>query len=78
VVVDAGIGVPSDAAQAMELGADAVLVNSAVAGAGDPALMAEAIRLGAEAGRKGFLAGRMPRRDEAAASSPAEGISRRS
>ncbi|MDQ6919647.1 MAG: thiazole synthase [Candidatus Dormibacteraeota bacterium] len=78
VVVDAGIGVPSDAALAMELGADAVLVNSAVAAANRPALMAEAIRLGVEAGRKAFLAGRMPRRDEAAASSPTEGISRRS
>lgn len=78
VVVDAGIGVPSDAAQAMELGADAVLVNSAVAAANRPALMAEAIRLGVEAGRKAFVAGRMPRRDEAAASSPTEGISRQS
>jgi thiazole synthase len=78
VVVDAGIGVPSDAALAMELGADAVLVNSAVAAANRPALMAEAIRLGVEAGRKAFVAGRMPRRDEAAASSPTEGISRRS
>ena len=76
VVVDAGIGVPSDAAQAMELGADAVLVNSAVAVARRPALMAEAIRLGVEAGRKAFVAGRMPRHDEAAASSPTEGISR--
>jgi thiazole synthase len=78
VVVDAGIGVPSDAAQAMELGADAVLVNTAVAAAQQPALMAEAIRLGVEAGRKAFTAGRMPRREEAVASSPSEGISRRS
>ena len=78
VVVDAGIGVPSDAALAMELGADAVLVNSAVAASGRPALMAEALRLGVDAGRKAFVAGRMPRRDEAAASSPTEGISRRS
>ena len=78
VVVDAGIGVPSDAAQAMELGADAVLVNSAVAAAGSPALMAEAIRFGVEAGRKAYQAGRMPRREEAASSSPTEGISRRS
>ena len=75
VVVDAGIGVPSDAAQAMELGADAVLVNSAVALARQPALMADAIRQGVEAGRKGFLAGRIPRRDDARASSPSEGIS---
>jgi len=77
VVVDAGIGVPSDAAQAMELGADAVLVNTAVAAARQPALMAEAIRLGVEAGRKAFTAGRMQRREEAVASSPTEGISRR-
>ena len=76
VVVDAGIGVPSDAAQAMELGADAVLVNSAVAAANQPSLMAEALRLGVEAGRKAFVAGRMPRRDEASASSPTGGISR--
>lgn len=77
VVVDAGIGVPSDAALAMELGADAVLVNSAVAAAGRPALMAEALRLGVEAGRKAFMAGRMPRREEATASSPTEGVSHR-
>jgi thiazole synthase len=76
VVVDAGIGAPSDAALAMELGADAVLVNSAVALAKDPALMAEAIKEGVEAGRKAYIAGRIPRRDRASASSPAEGISR--
>jgi thiazole synthase len=76
VVVDAGIGVPSDAALAMELGADAVLVNTAVALAKDPALMAEAIRGGVEAGRKAYLAGRIPKRGEASPSSPAEGISR--
>lgn len=75
VVVDAGIGSPSDAALAMELGADAVLVNTAVALAREPALMAEAIRLGVEAGRKGFLAGRIPRQGHASASSPTEGIS---
>jgi thiazole synthase len=75
VVVDAGIGSPSDASLAMELGADAVLVNSAVALAREPALMAEAIRLGIEAGRKGFLAGRIPRQGHANASSPTEGIS---
>src|SRR3982074_3143328 len=73
VVVDAGIGVPSDAAQAMELGAAAGIVNSAVAAANQPTLMAEALRLGVEAGRKAFFAGRMARRDEAAASSPPEG-----
>jgi thiazole synthase len=76
VVVDAGIGVPSDAALAMELGADAVLVNTAVALAKDPALMAEAIKDGVNAGRKAYLAGRIPRRGEASASSPTEGISR--
>jgi thiazole synthase len=76
VVVDAGIGVPSDAALAMELGANAVLVNSAIALAKDPVLMAEAIREGVEAGRKGYLAGRIPIRGEASPSSPTEGISR--
>jgi thiazole synthase len=76
VVVDAGIGVPSDAAQAMELGADAVLVNTAIALASDPALMAEAIKEGVEAGRKAYLAGRIPRRAEASPSSPTEGVSR--
>ncbi len=76
VVVDAGIGAPSDAALAMELGADAVLVNSAIALAGDAALMGDAIRLGVEAGRKAYLAGRIPKRAEASASSPVEGVSR--
>ena len=76
VVVDAGIGVPSDAALAMEIGADAVLVNSAVALASDPALMAEAIKEGVEAGRKAYLAGRIPKRAEASPSSPTEGMSR--
>jgi len=76
VVVDAGIGVPSDAAAAMEAGADACLVNSAIALAGDPVKMAEAIRLGVEAGRKAFLAGRMPKRPIASASSPLEGVVR--
>jgi len=75
VVVDAGIGVPSDAALAMELGADAVLVNTAIALAGDPVLMAEAIREGVDAGRKAYLAGRMPRRAAASPSSPTDGIS---
>ena len=75
VIVDAGIGVPSDAALAMELGADAVLVNTAIALAGDTALMAEAIREGVEAGRKAYLAGRIPKRAEASPSSPTEGIS---
>jgi thiazole synthase len=76
VVVDAGIGVPSDAALAMELGADAVLVNSAIALARDPALMAEAIKEGVEGGRKAYLAGRMSKRGEASPSSPTGGISR--
>lgn len=77
VVVDAGIGAASDAALAMELGADAVLVNTAVALAERPLLMAESIRLGVEAGRKSFLAGRIPRLPYASASSPATGISPR-
>ena len=74
VVVDAGIGVPSDAAQAMEAGADAVLVNTAVALADNPPLMAEAMAEGVRAGRKAFLAGRIPRKPYASASSPLEGI----
>jgi thiazole synthase len=77
VVVDAGIGGAADAALAMELGADAVLVNTAVALAGKPALMAEAIRQGVEAGRKSFLAERIPRREYASASSPTAGVSPR-
>jgi len=76
VVVDAGIGSAADAASAMELGADAVLVNSAIALAANPPLMAEAIRLGVEGGRKSYLAGRIPRRSQGAPSSPVEGISR--
>jgi thiazole synthase len=78
VVVDAGIGCASDAALAMELGADAVLVNTAVALSQRPALMAEAIGTGVEAGRKSFLAGRIPRLPYAAASSPVTGVSPRS
>jgi thiazole synthase len=76
VVVDAGIGAPSDAAEAMELGADACLVNTAVALADNPALMAAAIRQGVEAGRMAFLAGRIPRKAYATASSPLEGMVR--
>jgi thiazole synthase len=75
VVVDAGIGAPSDAALAMELGADAVLANSAVALAKDPVGMAEAIKEGVEAGHKAYLAGRIPK-SGASPSSPTEGISR--
>lgn len=76
VVVDAGLGVPSDASAAMEMGADAVLINTAIALAENPALMAEAMRLGVEAGRKGYLAGRIPRKAYASASSPLEGVVR--
>jgi thiazole synthase len=76
VIVDAGVGTASDVALAMELGCDAVLLNTAIAGAEDPVLMAEAMRLGAEAGRKAFLAGRIPRKLYATASSPLEGVLR--
>jgi thiazole synthase len=74
VVVDAGIGVPSEAAQALELGADAVLVNSAIALAGSPAAMAEAMGQAVKAGRLAYSAGRLPRREEASASSPTTGL----
>ena len=70
VVVDAGLAVPSDAAKALEMGADAVLVNTAIAQAENPALMADAFRMGVEAGRKAYLSGRIPVRSYAAASSP--------
>ncbi|MCT0248642.1 thiazole synthase [Synechococcus sp. CS-205] len=73
VVVDAGIGVPSEAAQAMEMGADALLINSAIAMAGDPAAMAMAMAMATEAGRTAYLAGRLPVRSEASASSPQQG-----
>ncbi|MBF8299126.1 MAG: thiazole biosynthesis family protein [Dehalococcoidia bacterium] len=74
VVVDAGIGAPSDASLAMEIGADAVLVNSAIALANDPAVMAKAMRLGVEAGRMAYLAGRIPRTMVASPSSPQEEV----
>ncbi len=74
VVVDAGLGVPSEASQSLEVGSDAVLVNTAIAQAQDPALMADAFRLGVEAGRKAYLAGRIARIDLGTASSPAEGV----
>lgn len=74
VVVDAGIGVPSDAAQAMEIGADACLVNTAIALADRPPLMASAIADGVLAGRKAYLAGRIPRKAYASASSPLAGL----
>ncbi len=76
VIVDAGLGAPSDAALAMEIGCDAVLVNTAIARAGNPPLMATAFRLGVEAGRKAFLAGRIPKLPYATASSPLEGVLR--
>ena len=78
VVVDAGIGVPSEAAHALEMGADAVLVNSAIALAGDPAAMAEAMGQAVIAGRTAFCAGRLPRREEASASSPNQGVVKQS
>ena len=74
VVVDAGIGAPSDAALAMEAGADAVLVNTAIARAGDPVLMAKAMKVGVEAGRAAHLAGRIPKQRLATPSSPTEGV----
>ena len=74
VIVDAGVGTASDAALAMEMGCHGVLMNTAIAGAKDPILMAEAMRLGIEAGRKAFRAGRIARKLYATASSPLEGI----
>ncbi|HZT08092.1 MAG TPA: thiazole synthase [Chloroflexota bacterium] len=76
VVVDAGIGAPSDASLAMEIGADACLVNTAVALAENPRLMAKAIAQGVQAGRSAFLAGRIPKKAYASASSPLEGVLR--
>ena len=74
VVVDAGLGAPSHAAEAMELGADAVLVNTAIATAADPVGMAEAFRLGVEAGRRGYVAGIMAELETASPSSPVAGV----
>jgi thiazole synthase len=74
VVVDAGLGVPSDASEALEMGADAVLVNTAIAQAQDPALMAQAFKQGVEAGRMAYIAGRIPKKEYAVASSPAEDV----
>jgi thiazole synthase len=74
VVVDAGLAVPSDAAKALEMGADAVLVNTAIAQAQDPGLMAEAFKQGVEAGRKAYLAGRIAVRQYAAPSSPTSDV----
>ena len=74
VIVDAGVGTASDAALAMELGADGVLMNTAIAGAQSPVQMAEAMRHAVVAGRQAFLAGRIPRKMYATASSPVEGM----
>ncbi len=74
VVVDAGLAVPSEAAQAIEEGADAVLVNTAIAQAEDPALMGEAFKLGVQAGRGAFRAGRIKKKDVATASSPTSDV----
>jgi thiazole synthase len=76
VVVDAGLGVPSHAAAAMEMGADAVLVNTAIASAAHPVRMAHAFKLAVEAGRMGYVAGRAPELPIAAASSPLTGFLR--
>jgi len=74
IIVDAGVGTASDAAVAMELGCDGVLMNTAIAGARDPLMMAEAMRDAVSAGRRAFRAGRIPRKLYATASSPVDGI----
>lgn len=74
ILVDAGVGTASDAAVAMELGCDGVLMNTAIAAAQNPVLMAQAMRKAIEAGREAFRAGRMPRRYQAHASSPEQGL----
>lgn len=74
VIVDAGVGTASDASIAMEMGCDGVLMNTAIASAKDPLLMAEAMKLAVDAGRKAFLAGRIPKKLYATASSPVDGI----
>jgi thiazole synthase len=74
VIVDAGVGTASDASLAMELGADGVLMNTAIAGAQDPVAMAEAMKLAVRAGRLAYLAGRIPRKSYASASSPVTGL----
>ena len=74
VVVDAGLAVPSDASKALEMGASAVLVNTAIAQAANPAQMAEAFKHGVDAGRKAYLAGRIPTRAYASASSPTDEV----
>ena len=74
VIVDAGVGTASDAAVAMELGSDGVLMNTAIAGATDPVSMARAMKLAVEAGGLAYLAGRIPRKSYATASSPLQGV----
>ena len=74
VIIDAGVGTASDATRCLELGASAVLTNSAIACATDPVMMATAMKLGVDAGRKAFLAGRMPKKLYASASSPVTGM----
>ncbi|HEY9139108.1 MAG TPA: thiazole synthase, partial [Terriglobus sp.] len=76
LIVDAGVGTASDAAVAMEMGFDAVLMNTAIAEAREPVLMAEAMGNAVLSGRQAYLAGRMPKRLYATASSPLEGVSR--
>lgn len=74
ILVDAGVGTASDASVAMELGCDGVLMNTAIAGAKDPVLMASAMNKAVEAGREAYLAGRIPRKRYASASSPIDGL----
>jgi thiazole synthase len=74
VIVDAGVGTASDAAEAMELGCDGVLMNTAIAGAKDPLAMARAMKLAVEAGRLAYRAGRIERKLYATASSPLTGL----
>ena len=74
LIVDAGVGTASDASLAMELGADGVLMNTAIAGASDPVSMAEAMKLAVQAGRFAYRAGRIPKKMYATASSPVEGL----
>lgn len=76
LIIDAGVGTASDACVAMELGMDGVLMNTGIAGAGDPVRMARAMKLAVQAGRDAFLSGRMPKKLYATASSPTTGISR--
>jgi thiazole synthase len=76
VIVDAGVGTASDAAIAMELGCDGVLMNTGIACASDPVAMAEAMNLAVRSGRLAFRSGRIPKKRYASASSPTEGISR--